>query len=138
MKYKANKVDDESNMAEDVEHFSDVNSPVEKITVPDQFGNRMVKVADLVFLQADSHYTILHISDMNVIVSNQPLDEFERILANGDFFRINKSTIINLNYVNASSGSDDEKTVTLITGEKLMLLGKRMPEFRKAMLRYPK
>jgi two-component system LytT family response regulator len=138
MKYNAIVVDDEANMAEDVEHYSAVNSPVEKITVPDQFGYRLVKVNDLIFLQADSHYTILHISDMNVIVSNQPLDEFEKILVNGDFFRINKSTIINLTYVNASSGSDEEKTVTLITGEKLMLLGKRMPEFRKAMLRYPK
>ena len=138
MKYKAMMVDDELNMAENAKHFSDENSPVDKITVPDQIGDRVVKVADLIFLQADSHYTILHISDMNVIVSNQPLDEFERILADGDFFRINKSTIINLNYVNASSGGDDEKTVTLITGEKLMILGKRMPEFRKAMLRYPK
>jgi two-component system LytT family response regulator len=138
MKYKAMKADDELNKGEDAEHFSNDNSPVGKITVPDQIGDREVKVADLVFLQADSHYTILHLSDMNVIVSNQPMSEFEGILANGDFFRINKSTIINLNFVNASSGDEEEKTVTLITGEKLMILGKRMPEFRKAMLGYPK
>jgi len=113
------------------------NSKAEFLTVPDQFGFRLVKVSDLIFLQADSNFTILHNSAMNVIVSNQRLGEFERILADGDFFRINKTTLINLHYVTASSG-DDEKTVTLITGEKLMILRKRLIEFREAMSHYPK
>jgi two-component system LytT family response regulator len=118
-------------------HLQSANSLVENITVPDQFGYRLVKVSDLIFLQADSNYTILHISDMNVIVSNQQLDEFERILANSGFFRINKTTIINMNYVNAFAGGD-EKTVALTSGEKLIIVRKRLNEFREAMSRYPK
>jgi two-component system LytT family response regulator len=133
---EANRIYRES-LANLQHQLQSANSMVEKITVPDQFGYRLVKVSDLIFLQADSNYTILHISDMNVIVSNQLLGEFERILANSNFFRINKTTIINMNYVNASSG-EDEKTAVLTTGEKLIILRKRLIEFREAMLRYPK
>jgi len=43
---------------------------ITKITVREQFGFRMVNVSDLMYLQADSNYTILHLSGLDKIVAN--------------------------------------------------------------------
>jgi len=105
---------------------------VEKITIAEQFGFRMVKVADLMYLQADSNYTILHLSGLNKIVSTRSLGEFENILDNPTFFRIHKSTIINLNYLKGYS-SYEGNFAELTDGTRLSISRRKVLEFREAV-----
>lgn len=110
---------------------------ITKITVTEQFGFRMVKVRDLMYLQADSNYTILHLSGLNKIVSTRSLGEFEKILEPPAFFRIHKSTIINMNYLQAYS-SYEGNFAELNDGTKLSISRRKLNEFREAVKHFSK
>lgn len=108
-----------------------------KITVAEQFGFRMVKVSDLMYLQADSNYTILHLSGLNKIVSTRALGEYEKILDPPHFFRIHKSTIINMNYLQGYS-SYEGNFAELNDGTKLSISRRKLIEFREAVKLFSK
>ncbi len=106
--------------------------PIEKITVAEQFGFRMVKVADIMYLQADSNYTILHLSGLNKIVATRTLSDFEKLLDPLVFFRIHKSTIINLNHLQAYS-SYEGNFAELHDGTQLSISRRNLNDFREAV-----
>jgi two-component system, LytTR family, response regulator len=105
---------------------------VEKITVPEQFGFRIVKVIEIMYLQADSNYTILHFSGLNKIVATRSLSDFEKILDGPDFFRIHKSTLINLRFLNAYS-SYQGNFAELTDGTRLSISRRKVQEFKDAV-----
>lgn len=113
------------------------SSHVEKITIAEQFGFRMVKVADLMYLQADSNYTILHLSGLDKIVATRSLGEFEKILENSMFFRIHKSTIINMNFLKAYS-SYEGNFAELTDGTRLSISRRKLIDFRDAVKHFSK
>jgi two-component system LytT family response regulator len=113
------------------------NKPISRITVTEQFGFRMVNVADLMYLQADSNYTILHLSGLDKIVSTRSLGEFEKILDRPDFFRIHKSTIINLNYLIAYS-SYEGNFAELVDGTRLSISRRKLNDFREVVKHFSK
>ncbi len=113
------------------------NKQIEKITIAEQFGFRMVKVADLMYLQADSNYTILHLSGLDKIVASRSLGEFEKILEGPMFFRIHKSTIINMNFLTAYS-SYEGNFAELKDGTKLSISRRKLGDFREAVKHFSK
>ncbi len=113
------------------------NRFIEKITIAEQFGFRMVKVSDLMYLQADSNYTILHLSGLNKIVATRSLGDFGKILENPMFFRIHKSTIINMNYLKAYS-SYEGNFAELTDGTRLSISRRKLIEFREAVKHFSK
>jgi two-component system, LytTR family, response regulator len=110
---------------------------ITKITVPEQFGFRMVNVSDLMYLQADSNYTIIHLSGLNKIVATRSLGEFEKILEHPAFFRIHKSTIINMNYLKAYS-SYEGNFAELNDGTRLSISRRKLNDFRDAVKKFSK
>lgn len=108
------------------------DSPLKKITVVDQFGFRIVETKKIKYLEADSNYTILHLSGLNKIVSSRSLGEFEKILDHPTFFRIHKSTIINLNHLKAYSSYQGNFAI-INDNTKLSISRRRISEFRKAV-----
>ena len=119
------------------EQMQSGNKPISRITVTEQFGFRMVNVADLMYLQADSNYTILHLSGLDKIVSTRSLGEFEKILDRPDFFRIHKSTIINLNYLIAYS-SYEGNFAELVDGTRLSISRRKLNDFREVVKHFSK
>jgi two-component system LytT family response regulator len=113
------------------------NKMIEKITIAEQFGFRMVNVSDLMYLQADSNYTILHLSGLNKIVATRSLGEFEKILDNPEFFRIHKSTIINMNYLKGYS-SYEGNFAELTDGTRLSISRRKLNDFREAVKYFSK
>lgn len=105
------------------------------ITVPDQHGFKIVMLKDLIYLQADGNYTILHLSGQNTLVAGQPLNEFEMTLANREFFRIHKSTLINLDYLKLYAVYAGDSAM-LSDGTLLTISRRRLDEFRKATQPY--
>jgi two-component system LytT family response regulator len=110
---------------------------ITKITVHEQSGFRMVNVSDLMYLQADSNYTILHLSGLDKIVATRSLGEFEKILEHPAFVRIHKSTIINMNYLRAYS-SYEGNFAELNDGTKLSISRGRLNDFREAIKHFSK
>lgn len=111
--------------------------PIKKITIAEQFGFQIVKVSDLMYLQADSNYTILHLSGLNKIVATRALGEFEKLLDPPMFFRIHKSTIINIKFLKAYS-SYQGNFAELIDGTKLSISRRKLNEFREAVSYFSK
>lgn len=108
------------------------NNQIKKITVVEKFGFRIVDVSSIRYLEADSNYTILHLSGFEKIVSSKSLGEFEKILETDLFFRIHKSTIINLHFLKGFSSYQgyfaimDDKT-------KMSISRRRFVEFKEAV-----
>ena len=110
---------------------------VEKITIAEQFGFRIVNVTDLMYLEADSNYTILHLSGLDKIVATPSLGEFEKMLGQPMFFRIHKSTIINMKYLKAYS-SYQGNFAELTDGTRLSISRRKLNEFRDAVTCFSK
>ena len=88
-----------------VNSFSPGQAPV-KIAVPQVGGISFVDVNDIVSLQADSNYTIIHKSDMQKLVVTKTLKDFEDILDNNLFVRIHKSHVVNMKCIAEYSTAD--------------------------------
>ena len=119
------------------DYVSSGNKYIEKITIAEQFGFRMVKVSELMYLQADSNYTILHLSGLDKIVATRSLGEFEKMLENPIFFRIHKSTIINMDYLKAYS-SYQGNYAELTDGTRLSISRRKLNDFREAVKHFSK
>jgi two-component system, LytTR family, response regulator len=117
--------------------IDDPYKPIEKITVSEQFGFRIVQVKEIMYLQADSNYTILHLSGLNKIVATRTLGEFEKLLDNPMFYRIHKSTIINMNFLKAYS-SYQGNFAELSDGTRLSISRRKLNEFRDLVHQFAK
>ena len=114
------------------EHLQSGNNQVDKITVVEKFGFRIVDVKSIRYLEADSNYTILHLSGLEKIVSSKSLGEFEKVLNPSMFFRIHKSTIINMNFLKGFS-SYQGYFALLDDHSKLPISRRRFFEFKEAV-----
>lgn len=81
-------------------------SPIKKIAVPQLGSIRFIDLDEIVSLQADSNYTIIHLKDMQKLVISKTLKDFEDLLDDHQFARIHKSYIVNLNYIREYSTID--------------------------------
>ncbi len=115
------------NLTEQVQSGSNL---IKKITVAEQFGFKVIDVADIKYLEADTQYTILFLKGPEQIVSSKSIGEFEKILTNPEFFRIHKSIIINLNYLKEFSSYQGNYAV-LQDKSKLLISRRRLNEFKE-------
>lgn len=111
------------------------NKRIEKITVAEQFGFRIINTVDLMYLQADSNYTNLHLCGSKKVTATRTLGEFEKILDENLFFRIHKSTIINLSHLKAYS-SYQGNYAEMTDGSQLSISRRKLNEFREAVTRF--
>jgi two-component system, LytTR family, response regulator len=77
-----------------------VSTDVKKITLSQAGKLVFVNIDDIVSIQADSNYAIVHNKSHEKFVCVKGLKDFEEMLPDTHFFRIHKSSIINLNEVN--------------------------------------
>ena len=88
-----------------VKSFNPGQSPV-KIALPQVGGISFLDVNEIVSLQADSNYTIVHKEDMQKMVVTKTLKEFEDLLDIDLFVRIHKSHIVNIKCIVEYSTAD--------------------------------
>jgi len=105
------------------------NTQITKITIAEKLGFRIVELNSIRFFEADSNYTIIHLSGLDKIVSSKSLGEYEKILDTSLFFRIHKSTIINLNFLKGFSNYQGY-FVILDDDTKLPISRRRFNEFK--------
>lgn len=110
------------------ENINTGSGPLTRITVAEQFGFQMVNVADIMYLEADSNYTILHLSGLDKIVATRTMGDFEKMLNTPEFFRIHKSTIINMNFLKAYSSYQGD-FAELTDGTRLSISRRKVSEF---------
>jgi two-component system, LytTR family, response regulator len=122
-------------MANLSEHMQSKTNQVSRLTVTGQFGFRIINVADLMFLEADSNYTVLHLTNDRKIIATRTMGEFEKLLEGNSFFRIHKSSIINLNYL-AGYSSYQGNFAELKDGTLLNISRRKLLEFREIVKQF--
>ena len=111
------------------ESLSKINSHLnsDRITIPHLEGLKIIEFAEIVYLEADSNYTIFHLMNAQKFVSSKTMGEFEPLLT-GHFFRIHKSFVINLNHV-AEYSKKNGNNVIMKEGSILPIARRRFQEF---------
>jgi two-component system LytT family response regulator len=108
-----------------------------KIALPQLGGYTFLDIDEIVALQADSNYTIVHKKNMQKTVVSRTLREFEELLTDGKFLRVHKSHIINLTCVSEYSTTDggtvkmDDGSVWSISRRQLDLFLNKMKTFSR-------
>jgi len=99
------------------------------ITIAEQFGYKMINLGNVMYLEADSNYTVFHMHDENNVTATKNLGEFEKIIEHPFFFRIHKSYMINVNFI-AGYSSFEGNTVELKNGVLLNISRRKFSDFR--------
>ena len=109
-----------------------------KISLPGTYGFNVIDTGDIMYVEADSNYSIFHLKTGEKLVISKPLKEFEETLESFDFIRIHKSAIINLRYVKSYSNKNGLQ-VLLSNNVVLPVSRRRSTEFQeKAKLYFNK
>ena len=82
-----------------IENITNRPNEFNKIALPDKDGYTLVKISDIIYCQADSSYTIIHLLNGKKIITSKLLKLIEELLPIQTFYRIHKSYIVNLNLI---------------------------------------
>jgi len=103
----------------------------EKIIIPSTEGLNIVKISDILRLEADDVYTFFYMIDGQRYIASKPLNNYEKILEDLSFCRIHAKHLINLRYVRryvkGKGGSvimEDNKEVEVSVRKKAEFLEK--------------
>ena len=69
-------------------------------------GIQFVKISDIIRVEAMSNYAAFYLNSKQKIIVSKTLKEFEPLLAAQNFMRVNRSSIINIEYVSEMRKSD--------------------------------
>ncbi len=92
-------------------------------------GFKNILIEDILYLEASSNYTIVHLKNLRKIVCSKPLKEFEELLIQNNFFRIHKSYLVQLFACKQISGKELNQ-IELIDNSLLPISRRKQVEFK--------
>ncbi len=101
---------------------------LKKISINHSKGIKLIAPSHIVFVEADSNCTIIHMSDGSNFTDTRTLAVYEDLLPVHSFYRIHRSHLINLEYLEEYR-RDNGHYVVLKGGQKLPIAKKRLTEF---------
>jgi two-component system LytT family response regulator len=72
---------------------------INKINLPNSNGFQILNVNQIVYVSADSNYSIFYLENKQSVIVSRHLKEYQELLERSGFSRIHKSTIINLKHL---------------------------------------
>lgn len=82
-----------------IENMSNRPTEFNKLVIPDADGLSLVNISEIVYCQADGSYTHIHLLNGKKITTSRLLKLIEELLPEETFFRIHKSSLVNLNLI---------------------------------------
>ncbi len=70
-----------------------------RIALPTAEGIHLVKRKDILRIEAMSNYSVFFLTNLSKIIVSKTLKEFEQQLDQANFLRVNRSIIVNLDYI---------------------------------------
>jgi two-component system LytT family response regulator len=70
-----------------------------KIILPSMEGLNIIELDDIVRCESDNNYTIFHLTSGKRLVVSKTLNNFEKLLADKDFYRIHSKHLVNMKYI---------------------------------------
>lgn len=75
------------------------NTQDKKISINTNDGTIFIKINDILKLESESNYTVIHLEQNKKIIASKTLSVFEELLDAFNFIRIHRSFIININKI---------------------------------------
>ncbi|MEX0288465.1 MAG: LytR/AlgR family response regulator transcription factor [Flavobacteriaceae bacterium] len=72
---------------------------IEQLAVPTLDGIDFYKVEDIIYCDADGHYTTLYLRGGRQELVSKTLKDFENLLSESGFFRVHNSSLINIRHI---------------------------------------
>lgn len=79
--------------------IQEVRSGCSRIALPTAEGIHLIKREDILRIEAMSNYSVFYLTNQPKIIVSKTLKEYENLLEERNFLRINRSVIVNLDYV---------------------------------------
>ena len=111
-----------------LQNFNNLRQKNKKITVPTIYGFEMISTQDILYCKSDVNYTTLFLKDKKNFTVARTLKEFESVLSQYDFFRINNSYVVNLDYIK-SYNKGKGGFVKLENGVEIEVSSRRKDDF---------
>ncbi len=86
--------------------YIETNSNTQKIGIPTQEGLTFVNTSDIIRCEGYNSYTKLHFKDGSEILSSYNLSRFQNILPENDFFKVHKSHIVAISFIEKYHSKD--------------------------------
>ena len=109
-----------------------LGSNMKKIALPCSIGYTFVKIEDIIRCEASGSYTTFYLNNQKKIVVSKTLKVFSDFLIDFNFFKINRSNLINLDYLQSYERTKSPRVV-LIDGTSLSLSLSRKEDFIKLL-----
>jgi two-component system, LytTR family, response regulator len=111
-----------------IKELADNNESQKRIIISDRNGWQIIKIDDILYLEADGSYCILHLSNGNKITSSRNMKHIDTLMEhNADFFKVHKSYMVNkrhiLSYIGARNVlvmSNDSTIPVTLTSKEIM------------------
>lgn len=103
----------------------------QKLTIHQHTGVKFIRLRDIVYLNATSGYTDIHLADGSLITATKPIRRFEALLDQRWFFRVHKSYIIGLLHFREYVSENGDQ-IRMNNGELLPISRYRLPDFMEA------
>ena len=104
----------------------------EKIALPTLDGINFVKIKDIIRCESDNNYTNIFLNDGKKYIVSKTLKEFDEMLTPFNFFRIHKSHLINLNYLQKYNKGEGGYVI-MEDGSELEVSRRRKEDFIRAL-----
>ena len=116
------------------ENLSDIEK-INKINLPNSNGFHILNINEIIYVLADSNYSIFHLENNESIMVSRHLKEYEEILKDSGFSRIHKSTIINLKHLSDYTNKNG-LIVKLSDNSEHVVSRRRSSEFLETVKHY--
>lgn len=87
-------------------NMDNLNADTPRLAISTQEGVALLDVKKIIFCEASSNYTIFHLIGNKRFVASKTLKEYDEILADYGFFRVHKSSLVNLSQITSFSHTD--------------------------------
>ena len=108
---------------------------IQRLSLRGSQGFTIIDIDDIIYLDADSNYTIFHLKSFKKIVVSKSIKEFEELLNPKYFFRVHKSSIINLKYLKGFS-KEFGYFALMTDNSSIPVSRRRLNEFMEAVEMY--
>ncbi len=112
---------------------SDETKIEKSLAVHDKGSVRFVKVQDIVSIEADINYSIITVVGNEKIVTTRILKELDEVLEDSKIFmRINKSCLVNINFIKTYSKKEPH-ILTLVDGREFEISRRKKQEVNERL-----
>lgn len=108
--------------------------PAKQLVITSHRGLEMVSVEDIRYIEADNTYSRLYLSAGRQLTASKPLLEYEELLETETFYRVHRSYILNMNYIDKVVPR--ESTAILKDGKEIPVSRRKMSDFSEFVKRY--